>query len=98
MSTVATLGINDLELSLFNELNEVIAKYENVTRKFGVTLEHDHFPLNANETLHETHDAEARTMKVEVINKDLIPENTMITQWSLTPEGPKPSMYCCTLS
>jgi gamma-glutamylcysteine synthetase len=44
MSTVSALGIDQAELSLFQELKEVMAKHTKVKRKFGIALEHEHFP------------------------------------------------------
>lgn len=98
MSTISALGIDQAELSLFQELKEVMAKHTKVKRKFGIALEHEHFPLNDGEVLHETHDAEARILKVEVIKKESLPEHTVIAEWSLASGEPTPSRYCCTLS
>ncbi|PIC03678.1 hypothetical protein CS060_13935 [Anoxybacillus flavithermus] len=100
MATALALGLNEEEKALFSEIYKVMEKYKHLDRKFGLSLVHSHFPMSDGEVLYETHDVEARTLKLEVIDKNKASQskNTIISQWQFDGDGnPVPTMYCCTL-
>lgn len=59
----------------------VLAKHDNLKR-FGLCLLHEHFPLDDDEIMMETHDTDARTFSSRVVRKSEV-EDAKWTSWSL---------------
>lgn len=60
----------------------VLAKYNNLQR-FGLCLLHEHFPLDDDEIMMETHDTEARTYSLRAVRMSEVEADTKWTSWSL---------------
>jgi hypothetical protein len=81
IDTVAAFSDNDKPL--FNELREVLQKYQALNR-FGITLLHNHFSLGDDEVLLEKTDVSARKQTIEPISlKRLNEMNVIETAWCM---------------
>jgi hypothetical protein len=53
------------------------------TNRFGLTLLHDHFPIEPDEILMETHDKETRTLTLQPMKYADLGDNVKITSWKI---------------
>lgn len=78
---VKPIGDNDREC--LSEIRDVLARYGKLDR-FGVTLLHNHFPVEADEVLVETEDTRRRRLVSEPEKKSLVRKSSSIeTAWRL---------------
>jgi hypothetical protein len=85
LKDIAPLGESDRQC--LEEIREVLARYERLDR-FGLTLLHDHFPLEDNELLMETCDPGTRTLTIlpEVIDPTEQRYSVVATNWRFSAE------------
>ena len=75
--------LNENDNTCIKELRDVLEKHGMLDR-FGLTLLHDHFPINEQEVLVEVCDIEARTLTSKPVKKtDLEKRVTVETSWHL---------------
>ncbi|HEX2858791.1 MAG TPA: hypothetical protein VHP58_01120 [Alphaproteobacteria bacterium] len=83
------------DLSALAEVHAVLAKH-GLEKRFGVRMNHAHFPLQPGEMLHETHDKSSRTMTISARKTSDIPAEATPTQWHFDANGlPVADQYCC---
>ncbi|GHG61623.1 hypothetical protein [Streptomyces griseocarneus] len=78
-------GIGPQDSAFVRDLVAVLEKHGNLDR-FGLCLLHDHFPVASDEVLVETHDLEARTLRIEV-EKAATTGHTQPSQWRFVKTG-----------
>jgi hypothetical protein len=90
-------GLNEAEQNMFLEISAVMQKYKEKTRSFGISLLHSHFPLLANEILHETNNKEKRVMTIRPVLNKKVSKKAHPTAWSIIPETGqvKVIQLCC---
>ncbi|EAY26057.1 hypothetical protein [Microscilla marina] len=81
---------------LMHDLHKVLKKHNAVSR-FGVTLLHDHFEIDGDEMLIETHDPQSRTLTIKPYRNSELkePDNLQETSWRFTEEGEAVAMQAC---
>lgn len=78
--------ISDKDRACFNEIREVLRRYNNLDR-LGICLLHDHFSISDDEVLLEVCDRESRTLTIQPVKRthpDL--DNSIGTQYRLDVE------------
>jgi hypothetical protein len=91
--TQATLTPAD-RLAL-SEVHAVLSRH-GLQDRFGVSLNHDHFPLQSGEVMHETNDTSLRTLTVVPKQLSELPSGAFASQWMFAPDGaPIAVQYCC---
>lgn len=84
------------EIQMLQEVQGVFSKYAGNTRKFGLQLSHEHFTLNYQEILYETHDSNKRTLSVKPVLYNLVQDKALATAWQFTDEGEiEITQFCC---
>lgn len=79
---------------LFMELKQVLEKH-GASRRFGISLLHQHFDIGSNEVLCEATDAIARVQEIRPISKtELSREPHIITNWRLDLGEPLMGCVC----
>lgn len=78
-------GLGPQDSAFVRDLVAVLEKHGNLDR-FGLCLLHDHFPVASDEVLVETHDIEARTLRIEV-EKAATTDHTQPSQWRFVKTG-----------
>lgn len=89
-----TQGLNNQEIEMFNEISQILKKYEGSCRKFGLFHVHDHFDIDKDEVLYETNNPTRRTHEVVVKKKDDV-KNAKPTQWVINNKKIEIKQYCC---
>jgi hypothetical protein len=85
------------DAALMKDLHEVLKKHGAVSR-FGVTLLHDHFDVNEDEVLVETHDPQTRTLTIKPYRNSELKEasqNLQETNWRFAEDGEVLAMQAC---
>ncbi|MFI9235629.1 hypothetical protein [Streptomyces cinnamoneus] len=88
-------GLGPQDSQFIRELVAVLEKHGNLDR-FGLCLLHDHFPVASDEVLVETHDIEARKLRIEV-EKAATTGHTRPSQWRFikTGDGDEAESHAC---
>ncbi|CRL52078.1 hypothetical protein SB725_29245 [Pseudomonas sp. SIMBA_041] len=73
--------LDEKDALFIGELCELLKRHEN-TERFGLFLLHDHFTMNRDEILLESNDPDARTLHMEVVKRENLPEGKF-TSWRL---------------
>ena len=82
--------LGDADHVVLEEIRQVLIKH-NATNRFGVTLIHRHFDLQADEVLFETTDEQARTQRVVVKPaSEVAGDRVLETQWIF--DGSRPAV------
>ncbi|MFI9722149.1 hypothetical protein ACIHFE_21210 [Streptomyces sp. NPDC052396] len=79
-------GLGPQDGPFVRDLVAVLEKHGNLDR-FGLCLLHDHFPVASDEVLVETHDIEARTLRIQV-EKAATTRHTRPSQWRFAKARP----------
>ncbi len=79
ISETKPLSQNDKDC--LREVRDVLSRFGCLDR-FGVSLIHKHFDIDADEILVETIDAESRTLTVQPVKRAVLP-TAIETQWQL---------------
>lgn len=91
--TTSTLSTTDQ--AALADIAQVLAKH-NMLDKFGVYLQHEHFAIESDESIHEVNDQLGRiSIRRPIKNSDL-PDRAFDTAWALTADGQtRVTAWCC---
>lgn len=90
------LQLSDIEIQMLKEVQRVFLKYSANTRKFALQLSHEHFPLQAQEILYETHDSNKRTLNVTPVLYNVVKDTALATAWKFNEQGQiEVTQFCC---
>ena len=82
-----TLPLDDQDRACLDDIKKVLKAYGKLDR-FGVNLLHSHFAIGPNETLLETCDPSARTLTMQVVDKERVNSQEIIeTNWRLSDDA-----------
>ncbi|MCW3108646.1 MAG: hypothetical protein JWQ09_3152 [Segetibacter sp.] len=80
--------INEADKPVMDELYQVLKKH-NALERFGITLLHEHFPIDDDEALIETTDSKNRTQTlITVKKKDITQMDVIESSWRLDTDEP----------
>lgn len=85
--------LGEADREFVEEIRAVLVKHSNQER-FGLSLLHQHFPVQDDEILLETHDKESRELRVETVKRSAIDFEVKETLWSLAQEKPVALQGC----
>lgn len=88
---------SEADRALFEELHKVLRKHKAVDR-FGLTLLHDHFKINSDEWMVETHDEQSRTLTIKPYRNEELQEpglELQPTNWRFDEVGKAVAMQFC---
>lgn len=97
MQATMERSLTSEEQEMFKEIGEVMKRRAGTTRKFNLALDHQHFPIAADEVLCEENDPKNRVLKSVVIKTDAVPEGSLASQWSVNDSGITPVQFCFAL-
>jgi len=75
------MPLNERDQPFIAELHSLLERHGNLDR-FGICLLHDHFPVGENEILLESNNHHERTLALEVVQRDELPE-VKFTSWRI---------------
>lgn len=87
------------ELELFEEIAKIISRYPELKGKYAIGLVHAHYPVSADEVLHETSDKANRVSTLSPIKKIDLPKKAFPSQWTVELDKQilkvTPITWCC---
>lgn len=90
------LNIDEKDTQFFKDVHDLMkSKYPEMIEKYGIWRVHHHFPLDSDEALYETSNANTKESTLRIIKKRELPQNSIISTWKFDEGGSSPSSWCC---
>jgi hypothetical protein len=90
-----SLQLSKKEISMMCEISDIFKKYKSSTRAFGINLIHNHFEIEKDEILYETHNKSNRTLFTLPVKKKNI-QSALATSWQINEDRViSVSSLCC---
>lgn len=92
---MSTTILTEADQHALNEVAVILGKHDLLNR-FGVYFRHEHFPVAADEVVHEINDEQGRISLRRVLKANELPSQAFPTAWALSSSGAaKAEAWCC---